>query len=81
MKEKDKEEKNLFAIWALITGILSPLFFTLIIPEALAVFLGIKGLRKAEELNGKGKGLAITGLVLGIIYVIVFFYNAGVTGL
>jgi formate hydrogenlyase subunit 3/multisubunit Na+/H+ antiporter MnhD subunit len=60
-----QQGSNGVAIAALVTGILSmvclpPLGF-------VAVVLAIMGLSKAKSMNGNGKGLAIGGLVTGII--------------
>lgn len=54
------------ALWSLICGIGSLLICFATIP---AVILGIVGLTKIKKSNGalKGNGLAITGLVMGVI--------------
>jgi len=80
-KKQQNLPKNKYGNWALIAGILSPFFFSLLIPELLAVYLGIRGINKAKELGGEGKTKSIVGLVLGIIYILTFFYTAGVKGL
>jgi len=61
---------NGFAVTALVTGILSLVFFwggwLFLGAAALAIFAGVKGGRVA--LLGKGqRGLATAGLVLGIL--------------
>lgn len=71
---------NQFANWALITGILSPFFFSMLIPEALAFYFGYRGISRAKELNGVGKTKSVIGFILGIIYIITFFYVQGFRG-
>jgi|GEM_PF-807929 len=62
---------NVVAIVALIAGVIA--FLTGLVPVLglllgiAAVVLGVLGLRKAKVLHGSGKGLAITGIVLGSI--------------
>jgi len=61
---------NAFAVTALVTGILSLIFFwggwLFVATSAVAVFAGVKGGRVA--VLGKGqRGLATAGLVLGIL--------------
>lgn len=51
---------------ALVCGILSPICFG-IFTGIPAIFLGIAGKKKAEQLGGEGRGQATAGLVLGII--------------
>jgi len=79
-KPSKKATKNEYANWALIAGILSPFFSSLLVPEVLAIYFGYKGFKKAKELEDEGKTKSIVGLALGIIYVLTFFYNAGVKG-
>lgn len=71
------QENNGLALAALILGILSiPAIFTVfggIILGIIAVILGIVGVRKANSIVGPGarKGMAVTGLVLGLIAAVV----------
>ena len=61
---------NGMAIAALILGILS--FFCLgPLGGVLAIVFGILGLKKANESAGRGKGMAVAGMVLGIVGTIV----------
>ena len=50
--------------------ILAILFF---LPNILAIVFGIMGIRKASRQGFSGKGLAIAGLILGIIFLIIWF--------
>lgn len=62
---------NALAIAALVVGILSlPAIFTVIFGVILgiaAIVLGVMGVKKARDLQGSGRGLAIGGIVTGTI--------------
>jgi hypothetical protein len=62
---------NALAIASLVLGILAlPSIFTVIFGVLLgiaAIVTGILGLQKAPQMQGSGRGLAITGIVLGAI--------------
>lgn len=69
------------AIAALIVGICSLCIpYIGIVSSIVAIVLGILGMKEVDRSNGmvKGKGMAITGLVLGIvvliIYILVFIF-------
>ena len=67
---------NAFAVAALVTGILSLVFFwggwLFVATAAVAIFAGVKGGRAA--VLGKGqRGLATAGLVLGILAAVLEF--------
>jgi len=66
-----------FSIWSLVTGGLSIFFSSLFLFQFIAVFLGILGIVKTTQLKTKGRWMAITGLIIGIIYIIVAFYFQG----
>ena len=65
------QKTNVFAIVSLVQGILSA-FLNLIlffIPSVLAIVFGILGIMQIrQDPNQKGKGMAITGLILGAIF-------------
>ncbi|MHA2789137.1 DUF4190 domain-containing protein [Corynebacterium sp. S7] len=72
-------EKNNIALWAMILGIISLLLVVTIalfplgaILGIVAIVLGILGIRKANSIIGpeKRRGMAITGLVTGILAVL-----------
>lgn len=75
---------NVIAIAALVAGIIA--FFTGLVPVLglllgiVAVVLGVLGLRKAKGLYGSGKGLAITGLVLGAVALITSLFTTVLAG-
>ncbi|WCO66339.1 DUF4190 domain-containing protein [Iamia majanohamensis] len=56
---------NGMAIGSLVCGILS--FFTCGVLGLVAIVLGVLGLGKAKEQDGNGKGLAIGGIVTGVL--------------
>jgi hypothetical protein len=62
---------NTLAIVGLILGILSiPMsccFYVGILPGAAGIVLGVLGQKKAAEMNGSGKGMALAGLICGAV--------------
>lgn len=68
-------QQNGVAIAAMVTGIVSLVFFWLFfigIPAGIVgVILGFVGLNKSKQMNGVGRGMAITGLVTGAIGIVV----------
>lgn len=67
---------NAFAITSFVLGIVSALglYWLFAIPPILAIVFGVLGIDRINYYrNEKGKGLAIAGLVLGIVYAIAFF--------
>lgn len=64
-------QTNGLAIAALVVGILALLsFFTIIgglLLGLVAVVLGVMGLSKSKHMNGSGRGIAIGGIVTGVI--------------
>ena len=63
-------EQNTLAIVSLVCGIVTLVLalccWPLALVSAIAVLItGYLGLRKADELGGNGKGMAIAGLVMG----------------
>lgn len=62
---------NPMALYALIAGIFAVVFNLFLVPSILAIVFGVRGLGRARELAAAGhpgamRGLATTGLVLGI---------------
>jgi hypothetical protein len=70
MVEK-KRKTSIFAILSLIFGIATfilPFFITMMVLSAvLAVVFGIIALIEIKRTNKKGKGMAIAGMVIGIL--------------
>jgi len=72
--------RNGFALTGLILGIASVLLSSIgIIPILAIVFSGI-GLAKVKDRSGKGKVQAWIGLILGILYTLVYMYQYGHLG-
>ncbi len=67
------KERNRFSRWAilsLILGIASILFFITLVVPILAIIFGVLGIRDIKRNEGmKGQGLAISGIILGGIFV------------
>ncbi len=59
-----------FAPPAIVALAFSVAFF---LPAVLAVIFGAIGLGRAKYAGGRGKGIAIAGMVLGMIFVVVIF--------
>lgn len=69
--------RNGFALTGLILGIASVLLASIgIIPILAIVFSGI-GLAKVKARSGKGKVQAWIGLILGILYTLVYMHQHG----
>lgn len=62
-----RRRSNGMAIASLVLGVLGCIPF---IPGALAILFGVIGIRKSREPSVGGQGLAVAGLVLGIISVL-----------
>ena len=64
-------QQNGVAIGGMVTGIVSVVFFWLFfigIPAGIVgVVLGFVGLNKSKQMNGMGRGMAITGIVTGAV--------------
>lgn len=72
MKE-DKKVLNAFALVGFILGLLSvALYWVIGIVPILAIIFSIIGLVSVKKSGHKGKGFAITGLVLGIVFILAF---------
>jgi hypothetical protein len=75
----EQEQKNRFAVPALIAGIVGAVLpFTVLIPAAAAV-LGWLGISQAAKLQQAGdvplgRGLSIAGAILGSIYTVFGLY-------
>lgn len=70
---EDKKVLNAFALLGFVLGLLSvALYWVLGIVPVLAIIFSIIGLVSVKKLGQRGKGFAITGLVLGIIFILAF---------
>jgi hypothetical protein len=69
------EGSNGFAVASLVCGILAVvLFFTLWIPFVLgicAIVFGAIGISRANRMGGRQKGLAIAGIVCGVVGILI----------
>ena len=67
--EENKKTLNAFALVGFILGLLGTLlYWVLAITPILAIIFSIIGLISIDKTKQKGKGLAIAGLILGIVY-------------
>jgi len=77
--------RNNLATFSVIIGILAflALFFVpggAVVLGLVAVILGGLALREIKANGSQGRGLAITGIVLGVVGVAVFFVNIFILG-
>ncbi len=63
---------NTYAVAGFILSLIS-IFIHLV--SFIAVYMSAKGFDQIKITNEKGKGLAITGVVISILYIFVFMYN------
>lgn len=78
--ENSQAPKNTYALPALIAGIVSFFLAAFFVPQIIAIFLGAKGITRADELANlsvqkTGKGMSIAGLTLGIVYIFIGIYQ------
>lgn len=72
----DPNATNPIAMWAMICGI-APVVLSFIpyvnvlglVSMILAIVFGFIGLSKSKRIGGKGRGMAITGIVLGFVWI------------
>lgn len=64
--------RNGFSIAALVCAIAQVLFFLLPLFALLAIIFGAIGVSKARRLGGAGRGMGLTGLILGCVGMVFF---------
>jgi len=80
-KARDKQgveigkKKDLFAVWGLIFGVASA-FLGMGLITIIAIILSAIGINKTKE-TGSGRWMAVTGLVLGILYFLIYLADYG----
>jgi len=75
-----KAKRNPYAIAGFCLGIGSVFFYTIGILPILAVVVSAFGLAKNIDYGGKGKALGGIGLVLGILYFVMYLWVYGHLG-
>jgi hypothetical protein len=65
-------QRNGFAIAALVCAIAQVLFFILPLFALLAIIFGAIGVSKAKSMGGVGRGMGLTGLILGCVGMVFF---------
>jgi hypothetical protein len=78
--ENPTQNQNKWAHSAIWLGIASIVFFWMFVPPILAIVYGSLGISRSTELQNEGidktgKGKAIAGLILGIVYLLLGFYQ------
>ena len=76
-KESSQVKKNKFAVIGFILGIISIFFSSIGIIPILALIFSVIGFYQIDKGKGEGKTMAAIGLILGIIYTIVYLYTYG----
>jgi len=72
-EENDNNVLNAFALVGFVLGLLSILlYWALAIVPILAIIFSIIGIVRTKKTKQKGKSIAITGLVLGIVFTCLF---------
>ena len=71
------KEINYWAYIGLVLGILSVFFAKIGIIPLLGILVSGLGINRAGLLNGKGKWVAISGLILSLIYTFVYLHIYG----
>jgi hypothetical protein len=73
---------NPVAVYSFVAGLVAFFFNFLLVPSAIAIVLGIKGLARAKQLAEAGevntvKGLAQIGIVLGVLGAVGGLFQVG----
>jgi hypothetical protein len=73
-------QKNKWAVPALVLGIVSAFLAFLIVPPILAIVFGSLGISRSSDLQNEGvkktgSGMSMAGLILGIVYIGIGFWN------
>ncbi|MCB9805810.1 DUF4190 domain-containing protein [Candidatus Nomurabacteria bacterium] len=75
-KIRSKEEKNdVLSLVSFILGLLSIFLFEIGAIPVFAIVFGICGISRTTDEDKKGRWMAVTGLILGILYTIAQIYN------
>lgn len=69
------KRKDSFAIWGFVVGIVS-IFLGMGLPPIVAIILSAIGINRTKE-QKTGRWMAVAGLILGVLYFIVYLYNFG----
>lgn len=62
---------NRLSVWAFGVGIASIFLFWLFVVPVAAAVLGVLGMKQSRKRGERGYWMAVTGLVLGVLYTIV----------
>lgn len=76
----EKQPNNPYAVVALTLGVVSVFFGMFIVPPIVAIVYGSLGISRATALSNHnvsktGKGFSVAGLVLGIVYLVLGYYQ------
>ena len=71
MNNVDPNKNNWLAIAGFVVSLVSIFLNFYCITGIVGIILSIIGLKKSSELEGNGKGMAIAGIVLGVVGIVV----------
>jgi hypothetical protein len=66
-----RPKNNSLAVAALICGLSQILFWFLLVPGVLAFIFGLVSLKQMSQRGEAGRGMAVTGVVLGAVGVLI----------
>ncbi len=71
MNNVDSNKNNGLAIAGFVVSLVSIFFNFYCITGIVGIILSVIGLKKSSELGGKGKGMAIAGIILGVVGIVI----------
>jgi amino acid transporter len=77
MSNELKVGKDVVSLWSFILGLASVVFAFIGVIPITAFVLGVIGLNRTKDKPEKGRWMAITGLILGIAFTLVYMSSYG----
>lgn len=71
MNNVEPNKNNGLAIAGFVVSLVSIFFNFYCITGIVGIILSVIGLKKSSELEGKGKGMAIAGIILGVVGIVI----------
>ena len=76
--DNGKQKTNKNAIYSIVFSLVSMVIFWWL--SLAGISTGVMALREIKSKNEKGKGLAIAGIIIGVIGVVLYIYNQTIAG-